>query len=298
MSSTAPPSTKLTAPAVFGFKSQGKKLVAVTAYDATFARLFDEAGVDILLVGDSLGMVVQGGETTLPVTVEEMSYHTRAVARAARRAQVVTDMPFLSYQTTPEDALRAAGELVKRGGAEAVKLEGGERSAEAIAKIVQAGIPVMGHVGLTPQSVHAMGGFRVQGKREESRRRVLEDARAIEQAGAYALVVEGVPADLGAEITASVGIPTIGIGAGPGCDGQVLVCYDFLGMLRDFRPKFVKRYAELGAEIVRATESFAAEVRGGEFPTEEHSFSAPRPVEAATESPDGEAVATRGRLGS
>jgi 3-methyl-2-oxobutanoate hydroxymethyltransferase len=192
-------------------------------------------------------------------------------------------MPFLSYQVSPEDALRAAGRLVQQGGAEAVKLEGGRRSSAAIQKIVEAGIPVMGHVGLTPQSVHAMGGFRVQGRARESRRQVLEDARQAQDAGAYAVVVEGVPSDLAAEITAELEVPTIGIGAGPSCDGQVLVCYDYLGLFRDFRPKFVKRYAELGTEIVRATQQFASEVRGGQFPAAEHAFGgAPAELEAGT----------------
>ncbi len=266
-------SKKLTADAVVASKDSGAKLVVVTAYDATFARLFDEGGADIILVGDSLGMVVQGLSSTLPVTLDEMAYHTRAVSRGVRRAQVVTDMPFLSYQTSPEDALRAAGELVKVGAAEAVKLEGGVRSAEAVRRIVEAGIPVMGHVGLTPQSLHTMGGFRVQGRTEAAYGALLEDARALEAAGAYAIVVEGVPADVGADITRSLSIPTIGIGAGPNCDGQVLVCYDLLGLFRDFTPRFVKRYAELGDAVVRATADFAAEVRAGTFPGPEHSFS-------------------------
>ncbi len=272
MSSSRQATTKLTVPALCRFKQEGKRLVAVTAYDATFAHLLDEAGVDVLLVGDSLGMVIQGQDTTLPVTLDEMIYHTRAVTRRARRAHVVTDMPFLSYQVSPEDALRAAGRLVQEGGAEAVKLEGGRRSGAAIRKIVDAGIPVMGHVGLTPQSVHAMGGFRVQGREVESRTRVLEDARAARDSGAYAIVVEGVPSDLAAQITEELEVPTIGIGAGPACDGQVLVCYDYLGLFRDFRPKFVKRYGELGDEILRATQEFASEVREGRFPAAEHSF--------------------------
>lgn len=249
-----------------------RKLVVVTAYDVTFARLFDEAGVDVLLVGDSLGMVVQGASSPLPVTLEEMAYHTRAVARGAVRAQVVADLPFLSYQTSPEDALRSAGRLMKEGAAEAVKLEGGVRSAEAVRRIVEAGIPVMGHVGLTPQSVHAFGGFRVQGRSEEARQRLLEDARALEQAGVYSIVLEGIPAELGQAITRAVRVPTIGIGAGPDCDGQVLVCYDLLGLVRDFKPKFVKRYAELGDRVLEATRTFAEEVRAGSFPDPEHSY--------------------------
>lgn len=264
---------KLNAPMIRAAKERGDKLVVTTAYDATFARLLDEGGADVLLVGDSLGMVVQGLGNTLAVTLEEMIYHTRAVVRGAARAHVVTDMPFLSYQVSPEDALRAAGELVKRGGAEAVKLEGGERTAPAVTKIVEAGIPVMGHIGLTPQSVHEMGGFRVQGRSEAAVVQLRRDALALEQAGVYALVVEGVPSDVGAELTASVGVPTIGIGAGPDCDGQVLVCYDLLGLFRDFTPKFVKRYAELGHSVVAAMEQYAKDVRAGDFPAPEHSFS-------------------------
>jgi 3-methyl-2-oxobutanoate hydroxymethyltransferase len=244
--------------------------------------LLDEGGADILLVGDSLGMVVQGLPNTLAVTLDEMIYHCRAVSRGAKRAQVCVDLPFLSYQVSPERALEAAGRLVKEGGAEAVKLEGGVRSAAAIEKIVEAGIPVMGHVGLTPQSVHAMGGFRVQGREEMTRRRLLEDAQAVERAGAYACVVEGVPGDLGEELSRALGIPTIGIGAGAGCDGQVLVCYDLLGLFGALTPKFVKRYAELGKSVVSATETFAHEVREGIFPAAEHTFAATprRPIAA------------------
>lgn len=280
-------SKKLNAPMIRAAKERGERLVVTTAYDATFARLLDEGGADVLLVGDSLGMVVQGLGNTLPVTLDDMIYHTRAVVRGAVRAHVVTDMPFMSYQVGVEDALRAAGELVKRGGAEAVKLEGGERTAPAVERIVAAGIPVMGHVGLTPQSVHEMGGFRVQGRSEAAVLRLRRDAIALEQAGAYALVVEGVPSDVGAELTSSLGIPTIGIGAGPHCDGQVLVCYDLLGLFRDFTPKFVKRYAELGQGVVAAMERYALEVREGTFPGAEHSFSPRRaPHEPAPPLPE------------
>jgi 3-methyl-2-oxobutanoate hydroxymethyltransferase len=267
-----PAPKKLTAPMIRARKATGERLVAVTAYDATFARLLEEGGADILLVGDSLGMVVQGLPTTLPVTVDDMVYHTRAVARGAVRAHVMTDMPFLSYQISPEEALRAAGRLVQEGNAESVKLEGGLRSAEAVAKITGAGIPVMGHIGLTPQSVHEMGGFRVQGRTARARDQLLEDARALEQAGVYALVVEGVPPEVARAITCAVAVPTIGIGAGVECDGQVLVCYDLLGLFRDFTPKFVKRYAELGDAVVQATTGFARDVRAGQFPGPEHSF--------------------------
>jgi 3-methyl-2-oxobutanoate hydroxymethyltransferase len=265
-------SQKVTTVALRGRKKTGPKIAMLTAYDATMARLFDQGGADVLLVGDSLGMVVQGLPSTLPVTLEEICYHGRAVARAARRAQVVGDMPFLSFQVSPEKALEAAGTMLKVGGFEAVKLEGGTTVAEQVRKIVAAGIPVMGHVGLLPQSVHAMGGFRVQGKSAEDAERLLRDARALEEAGVYAIVLEGVPAELGRRITESVEVPTIGIGAGPYCDGQVLVSYDFLGMYQEMRPRFVKCFAELGDAIVRATEAYVAEVQRGIFPGPEHSF--------------------------
>jgi len=263
---------KITVPALRARKGKGPKIAVLTAYDATFARLLEEGGADVLLVGDSLGMVVQGLQNTLPVTLDEICYHGRAVARAVQRAHVVGDMPFMSYQVSPEQALTSAGRMLKEGGFEAVKLEGGEKIAAHVRAIVEAGIPVMGHVGLLPQSVHAMGGFRVQGAQEEAAERVIADARALEQAGVYSLVVEGVPAELGRRITEAVSVPTIGIGAGPHCDGQVLVCYDFLGMYSNVRPKFVKRYAELGEAIVEATKSYVSEVQSGQFPASEHSF--------------------------
>jgi 3-methyl-2-oxobutanoate hydroxymethyltransferase len=265
-------SRKVSVPALRARKHGGPRIVALTAYDATIARLLDEGGADILLVGDSLGMVVQGMPNTLGVTVEDICYHARAVARAAERAQVVGDMPFMSFQVSAERALDAAGRLVKEGACEAVKLEGGESVAEQVRRIVRAGIPVMGHLGLTPQSVHAMGGFRVQGKTDEAAAALLSDARVLEEAGVYALVLEGIPSELGRRITEAVSVPTIGIGAGPHCDGQVLVCYDFLGMYREIRPKFVKRYAELGDAIAEATARFVSEVREGVFPSAEHSF--------------------------
>jgi 3-methyl-2-oxobutanoate hydroxymethyltransferase len=274
---------KVTAPWVLRAKADGRKVSVVTAYDSTFARLLDEAGVDVLLVGDSLGMVVQGQPNTLSVTVDEIIYHTKAVTRGAKRAQVVADMPFMSYQVNDDEALRNAGRLVSEGGAEAVKLEGGVRVARAIERIVAAGIPVMGHVGLLPQSVLAMGGFRVQGREDEALQILLDDIRAVERAGAYAVVIEGVPSDVGARLTQAVNIPTIGIGAGPGCDGQVLVCYDMLGLFRDFKPKFVKHFAELGNAVVDATSRYVAEVQSGVFPATEHSFSPRKPSERVTE---------------
>ena len=269
---------RMTVPVIRARKASGVPLAMVTAYDFTMARLLEEGGADILLVGDSLGMVVQGHATTLPVTVDEICYHGRAVARGARRAHVVGDMPFMSFQVSAEKALENAGKMVKEGSFESVKLEGGIEIAEHVARIVAAGIPVMGHVGLTPQSVHAMGGFKVQGKGFDAAERVLEGARAIEEAGAFAIVLEAIPPDLAAEITRSVSIPTIGIGAGVGCDGQVLVCYDLLGMYRDLSPKFAKRFAEVGELIVEATQSYVAEVRDRAFPGPEHSFKANRPA--------------------
>jgi 3-methyl-2-oxobutanoate hydroxymethyltransferase len=268
---------KVTVPAIRERKQRGPKLAVVTAYDATIARLLDDGGADILLVGDSLGMVVQGQPSTLAVTVDEMAYHARAVARGTARAHIVVDMPFMSFQVSSEKALEAAGRLVKEGNAEAVKLEGGIQMAETVRRIVGAGIPVMGHVGLTPQSIHALGGFRVQGKGEDAAARVLQDAKALEQAGAYAIVLEAMPADLARRITETVDIPTIGIGAGPHCDGQVLVCYDFLGMYRDIQPKFVKRYAELGDAIVNAMRAYVGDVQSGAFPEARHSFGMAQP---------------------
>jgi 3-methyl-2-oxobutanoate hydroxymethyltransferase len=240
----------------------------LTAYDYTMARLLDAAGVDGLLVGDSLGMVVQGQEHSLAVTLDEVIYHTRLVSRGVRRSLLVADMPFMTFQVSPEQALVNAGRLMKEGGAHAVKLEGGLRSAAAIAAVTGADIPVMGHIGLTPQSVRRFGGFRVQ--RDEAR--LVEDALATEQAGAFALVVECVPAETARKISAAVKIPTIGIGAGVGCDGQILVTHDMLGLFEDFRPRFVKQYADLGREITRAAEVYCREVRDGSFPGAEHSF--------------------------
>jgi 3-methyl-2-oxobutanoate hydroxymethyltransferase len=245
----------------------------LTAYDFAFARIFDQAGIDLILVGDSLGNVVQGHDTTLPVTLDEVVYHTRLVARACRRALVIGDMPFGSYQVSPEDAVRSAIRLVKDGGAQAVKLEGGVVVADAIARIARADIPVMGHVGLTPQSVHRMGGFRVQGRNADERARVLADAEAVQAAGAFAVVLEGMPVDLAAEITRNLEIPTIGIGAGPVCDGQVLVMHDMLG-LNDWTPSFVKQYADLGAVAAKAARAYADDVVAQKFPAPEHGYSA------------------------
>ncbi|MCA9521576.1 MAG: 3-methyl-2-oxobutanoate hydroxymethyltransferase [Myxococcales bacterium] len=263
---------KVTVPTLLKMKRRGERIAMLTAYDATFARILDDGGIDILLVGDSLGMVVQGHENTLPVTLDEIIYHTRAVKRGTLRAQVVADMPFMSYQLSPHDALTSAGRLVKEGGAEAVKLEGGATVAPHVGLITAAGIPVMGHIGLTPQSVHQMGGYKVQGKSDAAAKRLLDDARAIEDAGAYALVLEGIPGSLAAEITALLSIPTIGIGAGAECDGQVLVIYDMLGMNPDFKPKFVKHFDNLYERIITATKGYIREVRTSEFPAPEHTF--------------------------
>jgi 3-methyl-2-oxobutanoate hydroxymethyltransferase len=244
----------------------------VTAYDFTMARLVDEAGVDLILVGDSLGMVVQGLPNTLAVTLDEICYHGRAVARASPRAHVVGDLPFMSYQVSPAQAVESAGRMLKEGSFESVKLEGGEEVAEHVRRVVRAGIPVMGHVGLTPQSVHAFGGFRVQGRGDDGAAKILADARALEDAGAYAVVLEAIPPDVAARVTAQIGVPTIGIGAGPACDGQVLVCTDLLGMARERTPKFAKVYAPVGNTIVEAVRQYVGEVRGGAFPAAEHAY--------------------------
>jgi 3-methyl-2-oxobutanoate hydroxymethyltransferase len=250
----------------------GEKIAMVTGYDFTMARLLDEAGVDMVLVGDSLGMVVQGLPTTIPVTLDEMAYHCRAVARGLARAHLVGDLPFMSYQVSPAQAVESAGRLMKEGSVESVKLEGGQEVAEHVHRIVRAGIPVVGHVGLTPQSVHALGGFKVQG-RGEGAEKVLADAIAVEQAGAFAIVLEAIPPDLAAEVTAMVSVPTIGIGAGAGCDGQVLVSTDLLGLSRGGpQPKFARRFADLGSAAVAALGAYVGEVRAGTFPSAAHSY--------------------------
>jgi 3-methyl-2-oxobutanoate hydroxymethyltransferase len=253
-------------------KERGEKIAMLTAYDATFARLLDEAGADVLLVGDSLGMVVQGHETTLPVTLDEIAYHCRAVARGARRAHVVGDMPFMSYQASIEQGVSNAGKLMKEGSCHSIKLEGGAVHAELVRRLVAAGIPVMGHIGLTPQSYHQLGGFKVQGRDPGGRERLLADARVLEDAGVYSIVLEAIPADVAHAITAGVSIPTIGIGAGAGCDGQVLVSYDALGMDETFKPRFVRRYATLGATIKDAVAHYVSDVRAGSFPSDAESF--------------------------
>ena len=265
-------SDRFTAPGVRALKAEGKKIVCVTAYDFPSAKLASEAGIELILVGDSLGMVVLGYDSTLPVTMEEMLHHVRAVSRAKPRSLVIGDLPFMSYQTGPIDALRNAGRMVQEGGADCVKLEGGARVAEAVRVIVEAGIPVMGHLGLTPQSMLAMGGFRVQGKGDEAASRLLREARLLESCGAFSLALEGIPRALAKEVTAAVTIPTIGIGAGPDCDGQVLVWHDVLGYGHGRVPKFVRRYADLGSVAADGLARFAAEVRSGAFPSEDESY--------------------------
>ncbi len=253
------------------WKKKGERIVMITAYDVLFARIFDDVGVDAILVGDSLGQVVLGLPNTLGVTMEDMVRHTGAAARGTRRAFLIADMPFLSFQTGPEEAIRNAGRLLQAG-AEAVKLEGGRSVESTIGAIARCDIPVMGHVGLTPQSVHRMGGYRVQGKEEAQRQRLRDDARAVQEAGAFSVVLEGIPADLAGEITEELAIPTIGIGAGPRCDGQVLVMQDLLGLFDEFRPKFVKRFGELKKPVQDAVRAYAEAVRRGKFPGKEHSF--------------------------
>jgi 3-methyl-2-oxobutanoate hydroxymethyltransferase len=268
---------KITVPDILARKSHPdhfteRKIVSLTAYDTPTARIVDQAGADVILVGDSLAMVVLGYETTLPVTVEEMLHHTRAVRRGVRRALLVTDMPFGSYHVDTADSLRHAVRFVKEGGAEAVKVEGGERRMELISRLVEAEIPVMGHIGLTPQSFHAFGGFRVQGKTLEAAEQLFRDARAVEAAGAFSIVLESMPRELAAQITRELRIPTIGIGAGPDCDGQILVLHDMIGLGDEHTPKFVRRYVNVADSISRAVGEYARDVRDGSFPADAESF--------------------------
>lgn len=253
-------------------KVAGEKITMLTAYDYAMSSILDECGIDIILVGDSLGMVVLGYETTLPVTMEDMLHHTKAVSRAAPNSLIVADMPFLSYQVSPQLALANAGRFLQEAGAQAVKLEGGREVAEVVHKLTAAGIPVMAHVGLTPQSIHQIGGFKVQGKKEDAALRIIDEAKIMEDAGAFSIVLELVPEKLAEEITKSIGIPTIGIGAGIYCDGQVLVINDMLGMYDKFTPKHVKKYVNLNPEIKNAVKSYISEVKNCSFPDSEHSF--------------------------
>lgn len=253
-------------------KRQGQKVPMLTAYDYTSAQLLEAAGIRMILVGDSLGQVVLGYDSTLPVAMEDMLHHIRAVVRGTQTAHVVGDMPFMSYQAEPSDAVRNAGRIMQEGGAQSVKLEGGKQMAGTVVRIVESGIPVMGHIGLTPQAINQLGGYKAQGKSTAAAVRLIEDARALEEAGAYAIVLEDVPTPLSSMITNLVAIPTIGIGAGAGCDGQVQVFHDFLGLYSDFTPKHARRFAELGGAIKSATADYIAGVRDGSFPTGEQSF--------------------------
>jgi 3-methyl-2-oxobutanoate hydroxymethyltransferase len=260
--------SRVTVTSLLKMKEEGKRIVMLTAYDYLFAKIVDEAGVDIILVGDSLAMVVQGKENTLSVTMDEMIYHTEMVARAANTAMVVGDMPFMSYQASLDEAIRNAGRFLKEAGASSVKLEGGAQVAKLIKSITAADIPIMAHIGLTPQSIHKMGGYRIQRDREQ----LISDALTLEDAGAFSVVLECIPADISQEITERLSIPTIGIGAGSGCDGQVLVVHDVLGLFERFVPKFVKQYAHLGKKTRKAIFQYVKEVRGGVFPSPEHTF--------------------------
>jgi 3-methyl-2-oxobutanoate hydroxymethyltransferase len=262
----------LTVSDLLTMKTAGRRIVMLTCYDAVFARLLEQAGVDVLLVGDSLNQVLAGHETTLSTTLDQMIYHAGAVRRASRRALVFVDLPFLTYQVTIPEAIRNAGRVLQETGAHGVKLEGGSHMAETVAALVERGIPVIGHLGLTPQSVHALGGYRVQGRDAAAGDRLLNDAKALEAAGACSIVLELIPAALGARISKSLTIPTIGIGAGPQCDGQVLVLHDMLGLNEQFAPKFLKHYAKLGEAVREAVRAYAAEVREGKYPGKEHSF--------------------------
>ncbi len=268
---------KISAPDLKRMKKRGEKIVMLTAYDATMAKLLDRAGIDVILVGDSLGMVVLGYDTTVPVTLDDILHHTKAVTRGASRPLVVADMPFLTYKITVAEAVRNAGRLIQEGGASAVKVEGGEPVIDVVRRLVDVGIPVMGHLGLQPQSVHQLGGFRRQARDERDAAQLISDARELEKAGAFALVLESIPKGVAREVTAQLRIPTIGIGAGPYCDGQVLVSYDAFGLYDEFVPPFVKQYAKLAGQIVAAAGDYAEEVREGKFPARDK----PVPISAA-----------------
>lgn len=253
-------------------KKEGRKITMITAYDYPFARIVDEAGIDAILVGDSLGMVVQGLENTLPVTMDEMIYHTKMVSRAVKNAMVIGDMPFMSYQTGIEDAVRNAGRFLKEAGASAVKMEGGAEVAEHIRVMTRSDIPVMAHIGLTPQSIHRMGGYKVQGKTDEAARKLIDEAHTVEDAGAFSLILEAIPMDLARKITEELSIPTIGIGGGPYCDGQVLVLHDVIGLFERFVPRFVKQYANLKNDALKALKTYREEIEKGTFPSKDQSF--------------------------
>ncbi|OQX96092.1 3-methyl-2-oxobutanoate hydroxymethyltransferase [candidate division KSB1 bacterium 4572_119] len=263
---------KITAPIITQMKQQGEKISALTAYDYLMAMYLDDAGLDLILVGDSGAMVFAGHDTTIPITMDELIYHTRAASRGVKRALLVADMPFLSYQISPEDALRNAGRFIKEGRAEAVKLEGGEAMAETVNRMVNAGIPVMGHLGLTPQSINKFGGYKVQARSEKSVEKLVSDAVALEQAGAFSIVLEKIPSAAAKLVTEKVNVPTVGIGAGPHCDGQILVTHDMLGLFEKFRPKFIRIYAELGNEIREACARYVEDVKIKSFPNKDESY--------------------------
>ena len=260
----------ITVPVLQRMKEQGEKISVLTAYDVLFAALEDEAGIDCILVGDSVGMVYAGHENTLPVTLDDMIYHTRAVRRGVKRALLVTDMPFLTFQISPQETLRNAGRIIQEAGAEAVKIEG--PWCEAVEVVTAAGIPVMGHLGLTPQSINQFGGYGLRGKETDERKQILQAALDLEAAGCFSLVLEKIPADLATEISTALKIPTIGIGAGAGCDGQVLVNYDMLGLFEEFKPRFVRHYAQMAGEVRQAVSSFISDIKQGQFPNEKESF--------------------------
>jgi 3-methyl-2-oxobutanoate hydroxymethyltransferase len=263
---------RVTTKTVVDLKHGGQKIAMITAYDFTMARIFDAAGIDIILVGDSASNVMAGNETTLPITIEEMIYHTKCVVKGASHSLVVADLPFMSYQVTPEKALISAGRMMKEAGAHAVKLEGGATVEPAIRKIVDSGIPVMGHLGLTPQSIYQFGTYQVRAKSDDEAQRLKHDALLLEKAGCFAIVLEKIPADLATEVSASLSIPTIGIGAGAGCDGQVLVAHDLLGLNNDFHPRFVRRYASLEDIMTGAVQSYISDIRSGSFPSKDEQY--------------------------
>lgn len=265
-------SAKITIPKLQAMRDRSERIAMVTCYDATFARLLDAAGVEMLLIGDSLGMVIQGHANTLPVLLDDVIYHTRAVVRATPRAHVMADMPFMSYQVSSAQAIQSAGRLMKEAGAESVKLEGGEELVPTVAALTAAGIPVMAHIGLKPQRVHQMGGYKIQGKDVSGADQLMKEALAFQDAGAFGLLLEGVAMEVAENITHAVRIPTIGISSGPACDGQVLVMHDLLGLNTDFAPRFVKKYAEMGAQVIDAVRAYCTDVKDGTFPTEAHAF--------------------------
>lgn len=263
---------KVTTQTVVDMKREGEKISMLTAYDFTMAKIIDQAGIDIILVGDSAGNVMAGYETTVPMTLDHMIYHTSCVVRGVERALVIADMPFMSYQVTPKEALRSAGRMMKEAGAHGVKLEGGKPVVDTVRKIVNAGIPVMGHLGLTPQSIYQFGTYKVRAKEEQEARALLEDAKALEEAGCFALVLEKIPASLAQKVSESISIPTIGIGAGKACDGQVLVMHDMLGLNKEFNPRFLRRYADLDTDITNAVQQYIDDIKSGDFPSEDEQY--------------------------